>query len=495
MPHQKVGLLTLSVLCLSILAVGLIAENLNWLSDLKSFVQRSPSRFPSSWVVPASELARARSVLSIYTEARYLDDPDYGLLTHPTQVGRDWEHPATVSYFEDGELRFASNTGLRLHGGKSRTGSTVQSFRLYFRRAYGSARFRPGTMFDGKGDPLTRLVVHNDLRMNHDGSLWHLVNPLAFDIARQVGALAPETRPAAFLLNGEPQGLYVLTEHVRAPFLESRFGHDNFERADQQRLRNWMDRELPRRAPFTAADLSTWIDLESLSRWFVSVVFCATTDPFQGLIFRDETQPDTTWFWVNWDMDHSFMDLYGYKRRFPWRHDTFQTTLRKGSFESRVLTQLIDRDPVYREYLANVFLEALNYQLTPSFLNDRYRYYQAVAEQYGLEDDRYLETLEEFLQSRPGTVRRLIVRYLDLEPLARLRLEGPSGVSFRVNDHVVASDFVGWYVSGSEVRVELDQRRDDFSHWLVNGDRVTSPEVTHRIQERALVRPRFRSAP
>ena len=494
MPHPRLGLLTLSALCLSILAVGLIAENLDWLADLKVVVQRSPARFPSSQVVPTSEFARARSVLSVYTEARYLDDPEIGLLTNPLQVGRDWEHPATVSYFDNGELLFASSIGLRLHGGKSRTGSPVQSFRLYFRRAYGSAQFRPGTLFDGKGDPLERLIVHNDLRMDQDGSWWHLVNPLAFDIARQIGALAPETRPAAFVLNGEPQGLYVLTEHLRDPFLESRFGHDNFERADDQLRRYWMSSELSRRAPFTAADLSSWIDIESLSRWFVSVIFCATTDPFQGQIFRDETQPNTQWFWVNWDMDHSFMDLYGYLR-FPWRHDTFKTTLGVGSFESRVLTQLINRDPAYREYLASMFLDALNYRLTPAFLDERYRYYRKIAERYGLEDDRYLDTLGEFLAERPDQVRRLMIRHLALDPLVRLRLEGRPGEAFQLDGHAVPPDFMGWYLPGTEVTVRLDQPREEFSHWLVNGERVSAPQVTTRLEERTLIRPQFGPAP
>ena len=336
--------------------------------------------------------------------------------------------------------------------------------------------------------------MHNDLRMDQDDSWWHLVNPLAFDIARQVGALAPETRPAAFVLNGEPQGLYVLTEHVRDPFLESRFGHDSFERAEYQRRRYWMSTELPRRSPFTAADLSSWIDIESLSRWFVSVIFCATTDPFQGEIFRDETQPNARWFWVNWDMDHSFMDLYGYVR-LPWRHDTFETTLGIGSFESRVLTQLIARDPIYREYLAEMFLDALNYRLTATFLDERYRYYREIAEQYGLEDDRYLETLQEFLVERPEHVRRLMTRYLDVEPLVRLRLEGRPGETFQLDGHVVPSDFMGWYLPGAEVTVRLDPPRDDFSHWLVNSARVSGAEVTYRLAERTLIRPRFGSTP
>ena len=186
------------------------------------------------------------------------------------------------------------------------------------------------------------------------------------------------------------------------------------------------------------------------------------------------------------------MDFYGYVRA-ESRHDTFETTLRKASFESRVLTQLIDRDPEYREYLAGLFLDALNYQLTPSFLGERYRYYRDAAEQYWLDDDRYLETLGGFLADRPANVRQLMVRYLQLEPLVRLRLDGPDGVGYRVNGHVVAPDFVGWYLPGTDVRVELDQPRSALSHWLVNGERVTSSEVTHQMEARTLIRPQFDS--
>ena len=46
MPHPRLGVLTLPALCLSILAVGLIAEKFSWLSDLEVVVQRLPERFP-----------------------------------------------------------------------------------------------------------------------------------------------------------------------------------------------------------------------------------------------------------------------------------------------------------------------------------------------------------------------------------------------------------------------------------------------------------------
>ena len=330
MPQPGLRLSTVTALVFGLLAVGLAADNLAWLAGLRTVIQRSPSRFPSSLAVPPAELTRPGALLSVYTEAQYLYAPDHGLLTNPTRVGRDWEHPATVSYFEDGDLRFAANAGLRVHGGTSRTGSPVPSFRLYFRTEYGSAQFRGGTLFAGKGDPLTRLVVHNDLRQDFRGRWWHLVNPLAYDVARRIGALAPETHPASFILNGDPQGLYVLTEHVRKPFLVSRFGHDNFDRADEALRRQWM-RDVMSRPSFTMADAATWLDIESLTRWFISIVFCGTSDPFQAVMFRNRTQPGARWFWVNWDMDHSFMDLYR-RALAPWSQDSFERDDSAGCF-------------------------------------------------------------------------------------------------------------------------------------------------------------------
>ena len=485
MSDSRVNPLALAALAVALIVVGVVADRLPWPADLRIMLQRVPSQFPSSQAVPQAELARGGAVLSIYTQTDNLHDPDTGLLTNTTEVGREWERPATISFFEDGRLDFASSVGLRVHGGKSRTGSPVMSFRLYFRRKYGSVQFRPGRLFNGVGDPLTRLVVHNDLRADRDGEWWHLVNPLAFDIARQVGALAPATQPASVVLNGEPLGLYVLTEHVRRPFLISRFGHDDFDRATEQQRTRWM-RDVTRRPSFTMADASAWLDVESLTRWFVSVAFSATTDAFQAVMFRDRTQPDARWLWVNWDMDHSFMDLYA-DASSPARQDSFRETLRQRAFESRVLRRLIEEDSEYRRYLADIFLDALNYQLTPSFLDERFRHYRETAERFGLGDARYLDVLEGFLEARPAFVRRLLVRHLDLEPLQPVQVESPATAVVRVNGHVVGSSFIGWYLPGTEVRVGLEAPHDEFSHWSVNGLRVDRPEIWHQVRARTMI--------
>ena len=94
---------------------------------------------------------------------------------------------------------------------------------------------------------------------------------------------------------------------------------------------------------------------------------CDTHDAFQAPNqFRDERRPGAKWFWINWDMDASFIE---------WNHDTFQASLervgegRRGrrSNEPRpyLLTRLLKEDPEYRAYFASLFDEMLNHRVTP----------------------------------------------------------------------------------------------------------------------------------
>jgi hypothetical protein len=394
-----------------------------------------------------------------------------------------------VSYYDEGRLLFAGNVGLRVHGGKSRVGSPVQSFRMRFRREYGSRQFVPGVLFDGRDDPLTTLIVHNDLRADGDGQWWHFVNPLAYDIARRLGAITPDTHPVRFFVNGDFQGVFVLVNRVRRPFMEARYGHDNFLRADGD-IRRGLRRAIAAMQPITMETVGALIDLDNLSRWFMSIVFCATTDPFQGVLFRDETLPDAKWFWVNWDMDHSFMDLYK-QARSAWRHNTFRSTLRKRRVESQVVTRLLAEDPAYRTYLARLFVDALNHAVTPAFLRERFEYYRDLAIRYGVEHLDYLEDLEAFLDRRPGVVRGHLRRYVKPGPAYRAAVKGPEDVEFVIDGYPEAAGYTGRYLVGQEIRVTLATRRSDFSHWVVNGQRVASPVLSHRVLTPTLIIPQF----
>ncbi len=474
-----------------LLAVGLVFERVSPLAGLQIAVQRTPARLPSSLVIPEEEILKDGSLLSVYTPVEQLNNPETGILANPMNKGRQWENPTTVSYFDRGRLIFAGSAGLRIHGGKSRIGSPVQSFRLYFRKDYSPRQFMPGVLFEGKSDPITRLVVHNDLRQDGTKQWWHLVNPLAYEIARQFGSITPYTQPVRFFLNGQYQGVYVLSEHVRKGFLKTRYGHDDFLLRDRK-IRRQLRRTVRNISPLTMADVDKIFDLENLTRWFISIVFCATTDPFQALMFLDNTRSDARWFLVNWDMDHSFMDLYRQSRE-PWQHNTFRTTLGQRPIESQIITRLLSEDPDFGRYLMRMFVDALNHKVTSSFLKARFDYYQRVAERYGVQQVDYLKNLEQFLKMRPDRVRTLLARYVKAGPSYLCQVEGPPGVVFSIDGYSEPAGFSGSYFSGMGITVELTKERHDFSHWVVNDHVVTASRLHHRIRSKTVIKAVFLS--
>jgi hypothetical protein len=453
----------------TVLATGLVIERFGLLPQLAFAIQRAPRLLPSTTGIAPSIVATGVPILSLQIKPSDLNDPQSGLMTHRLEHGRAWQRPGFVSYFDRGELLFGAQAGVRIHGGKSRQFSPVQSFRLHFEKQYGADQFRPDVLFGSRSDPIRRLVVHNDLRQDHEGRWWHFTNPLAFDIATRLGAVTPQTQLARVFLNGQPQGAYVLTEHVTSKgFLRSRFGHSNFTIADPrtiERTREWVRRQ----RPLTMARVNEAFDVENLTKWFVSMLFCATTDAYQGVQLRDNSLTHGRWFWVIWDMDHSFMDLYG-RARVPWEHDTFHFLLRKPEIRSELMTRMLVDDPAYVAYFKRTLADALNHRLTPGFLTERFNYYGRATRALRVPDTEYLGILNEFLIRRPAAVRELASRYLPDGRSFHCEVTAPPGTPFRVDRVPLVDHYDGWYFEGMPIRVEIDDRVNGFSHWLVNGE-------------------------
>lgn len=412
------------------------------------------------------------------------------LLANPTERGIRWERPGYVSYFVDGRLAFASGVGIRIHGGRSRIGSEHKSFRLYFRAIYGADRFPPGRLFDGGDEMLRDLVVHNDIRHDVHQRPWHFVNPLAYSISSRIGCLTPRTQPARFYLNGEFQGVYVLTERLGLDYLTSRFGHDDFHVARTRRdpHSGWFEAGDPE----AFAALNRWsrggkglamrraatrIDLENLTNWFISVLFNATTDWPQGLLVKDQRDPEARWFWVNWDMDHSFMNARTSGREPPWDEDLFARVLyRSDHLRSVLLTRLLEGSQ-YRDFLVDRIVDVLNHELTPQFLADQLAHYRELAISHGIEQLEFLESIEQFFEHRPAVLRRQLNTHLGVGEGSAISVTSSDGSALRVDGYVTASGYDGWYFKGMNVRVRIPAARQGrFSHWTVDGVRVEGSE-------------------
>lgn len=468
-----------------LLAIGIAAESLGLFPALAFAVQFNPTTIPSTTAVPPDVIAAGSPVMSVYADPRDLFDPEQGILSNRTARGSDWERPALLSYFDRSRLMFTSAVGLRVHGGKSREHSPVPSFRIRFAGKWRASTFRPDTTFGWSSYPVKRLVLHNDLREDLDGNYWHFVNPLAYDISRQIGSITPQTFPVRMFLNGESQGAYVVTEHLTTDgFLKGRFGHANFEQettGDDTRLWRWAHKM----KPITMAEVSREVDVENLTRWAISILFCATTDTFQGLILRDTTNPEARWFTVNWDMDHSFMDLYQ-RASLAWKHNTFETLLNQRDGRSELLTRLLAEDELYREYFKRTLIDTLNHRITPEFLNERFDHYARLVDAFGVEHRSYLALLQDYLVNRPQYLRQLTANRLKAGQIIRVDVRAPAGAELWVDRQRVGSAYTGWYYKGMNVRVEaIPAPGTTVSHWMIDGRKqfAATPAIEFPLEQ------------
>jgi formylglycine-generating enzyme required for sulfatase activity len=450
--------------CAAALALGgAVLERADPFPRMRFAIQRGSKELASSRAVDMRDVVRGRPLLSMYLPPADLND----LLAHKMEHGRAWERAADISYYDKGVLRFAGQVGVRIHGGGSRITSPRQGFRVFFRRQYGAAELPAGVPFGVRIDPLRRLVVHNDMRRDADGSEWHLVNPLAYDFARRIGGITPETQPVTFLLNGDPQGLYVLTEHFDDEYFEAhRPGHRvTMEIADMERLRDRVDAT----RPMTLDALRSMIDMDNLTTWFLSVAFCATRDAYQGPgQFLDESVDRGGWFWVTWDLDQSFRD---------WDLDSFQYLLERVGENPRgrraseprgvVLTTLIAEDPAFRAYFEDRFDAMLNHQLTPAFLQDRLTYYDFIAASAGISDLAYTRREREFLQKRPAFLRSVAEQWLNTPPSVTVAIARDDGQPLVIDGFTEKDRYTGQYFPDRDVTVASpDGGR---LRWFVNG--------------------------
>jgi formylglycine-generating enzyme required for sulfatase activity len=464
---------------LALAAIGAVIETAGLFPRLRFAIQRDPRQLPSSQAVDTQLVVRGQPLLSVHLQPKDLQS----LLENKLEHGREWERRASVSYFENGTLRFAGEAGIRVHGGGSRITSPRQSWRLFFRRGYGTPQLPPALLFDADVDPLKRLVVHNDVRTDADGVAWHLVNPLAYDLARRIGCITPETKPARFVLNGEDHGLFVLTEHFDDEYFAAHMPgrRITMELEDMEALRARLDGI----RPLTMADVAALVDLDNMTSWFLAVVFAATRDAYQGPgQFLAEDRVQAGWFWVAWDLDQSFRS---------WDLDSFLYLLERVGERPRgrrpseprptIFTTLIAEDAGFRQYLAGRIDTMLNHQLTPEFLEERRAYYARIAADFGASTS-YLEPQREFLARRPAFVRTIAEQWLNTGPGVAVSVLRTDGGRLIVDGFEKDGTFDGTYFPGREVVVRVP---DGQARWYVNNTLVSNAEEIRITADRPLV--------
>lgn len=443
----------------------------------------------STLAVEASALSSPLPVVSLLA-----DDHRLAWL-HQNRAGRgkDFEIPGFFSLIEDGEVRFSAKVDLRLHGGWTRRIPQVSSYRAYFRRGNGVKGFPAALLSGYSGPDPQRLIIRFNGAADPHGREWHFTGPLAYDIARQAGVPAPFTRPVLFYVNGENRGVRALTEHLSSRTFEQKLGHDRFVLVDSKpsfqkaplakhgdiRTFEAMSRELLATRPMTAERAGSVIDLDNFARWWVTVLFCATEDRFQGPVVLDLESAEPRWAWTAWDIDRSF------GRGSPpgepwWRLDSFDSAFHRRELRIELLRRLLEEDPAYPAQLARIFDEVMNHRLTDDFLSARTDHYARLVTAAKLPEaaGQRLREVATGAEQRQLRVRELLDHYWHLGPNFKVQVEPGDGQVYEVDGFRKSGPYRGFYFAGQTLRLSPPSR----ALVTLNGQPPTLPTETLELK-------------
>lgn len=428
-------------------------------------------------------------VVSIYLDEENLHDPETGIVANSEKSGRDWEKLAQVTYMKDGQVQFEGNAGLRIHGGGRLISKKWQpGFKLYFRKRYGLEKIPGDMFFPGLDIPIRTIVLQS--------TAWPpgypMNNPLAYDIARQIGCVVPQTRLVEVVLNGRSQGMGFAVEHLSRRQWGQRFGHENYNfykfrsdisSEDQAMYTRRFWTIVTQREDLEAEEVGASIDLDNFSRHVFSWVFCGTTDYCQGVAVLDKEDPDARLSWINWDMDHSFFDLSAYRNtihRENWKQAAFNIIYRKSHTCGRteLFTRLMDESDEFKMFFTGLMTELLNHKLTASFLEERVAYYEMMMAEFGQPNEPYLKILREYMDNRSTLILDEAQQSFSLQGPYSCSVDNPGGNGILIDGYPYNSSYAGRYFNSTPVHLSpAPQTRSQFSHWLVNGEEVYSEDL------------------
>jgi hypothetical protein len=219
--------------------VGAAARTFLFVPDI---LKQTGAQFPKTWgtnvpahygMITANEentagratvAAGLKSIptLSIIANPTDLFSPETGIYTHPLERGGAWERAVSLEMFDaDGRLAFQCGGGLRIHGSMSRQPkeSPKHSFRLAFKKRYGSARLHFPVFGAGGAQEFDTLVLragNNDSWLTSDGEGRQHADYLRDEwMRRSMSAMNHPSARGRFVhlyLNGLYWGVYNLCE-------------------------------------------------------------------------------------------------------------------------------------------------------------------------------------------------------------------------------------------------------------------------------------------
>lgn len=441
--------------------------------------------------IPDSELSQISkekiSVLAIDVEDVDLYSKEYGILTNFDEHGRKWERLSYTRMYRDGESVFSNFSGLRLQGGDPGRAKGLINFRLFFREEYGKSMIESSKLFGGSAGHIKRLAVKQS-----EWPKWPLNSPIAYEVSRKMGVLAPPTEPILLYLNGENLGLYYIVPHLGEKQLKSMLPDKDYLYYRIRGNQHYTDKKFivkhlfkPMRDDVVLDEeyASQFFDIENLTLQIFSYILNATGDYCQGITLKGEA-PGSKMFWYSWDMDHSYIDVPNEikfdnpNRGERWEQppDILMALYKRKPGEKkhhcvrlRLLQRLTNEDPIFREKTKHLFASIMNHQITEEFitklLDDYERQLRAIDYPGG---EEYIAILRDFFANREEFLFGQMEHYYPSEPPVTCFVSS-SSYPIIVDGFPKEGPYEGKYFPGATLSLKSTDE-NPVKEWLINGE-------------------------
>ncbi|MEN3042966.1 MAG: CotH kinase family protein [Fervidobacterium sp.] len=256
----------------------------------------------------------------IYVPGKLFDSSNPYWTGNYHQRGEAWERPAVFEYFENRNLKYRTEVGVRIHGEFSRS-FPIKSLRLYARNKEKEFTYP----FFGRSG-YKKLLLRNS---GNDWEYCYMRDAVVQNVFKVLGFDTQDNYPVVHYINGEYWGIVYLMEYYDLRYLQIKYGVSekntviiNYDltiqdgkEGDQQSFVEILNfvRENDLSIKSNYEKVCNLIDIDNFINFKLSEIIAANNDwpgnnerMWRTLKIENNPYADGKWRWMMYDMDNSF---------------------------------------------------------------------------------------------------------------------------------------------------------------------------------------------
>jgi hypothetical protein len=373
-------------------------------------------------------------IIHLVSDEYNLFDNDYGIYAYGDDYNsnypyfganfwQDWERPVHISMYENNNLVFNSNGGLKIFGAYSRAWDQ-KSFSLFARSQYGTSQFEYQFFDDLTYDSFESLVLRNS---GNDWMRTNLRDAAITSLMKNSGLDYQSFKTVSSYINDNYWGLYNLREKVSENFIASKHDVDPDDvtmLTNDAEIVDGDNQEYIELTAFVQQNnfynqenynyVSDQIDIDNFIIYNVAQIYMDNRD-YPGNNIKYWKVPGGKWKWILYDTDFGFAGQWWSEWDQYYAH-TFntldfvlsgnQTTWANPQWATLFLRKLIQNEE-FRHKFINRFADEMNTRFLPSNVTDHF---------LEIHDNMYNEMLnhiDRWIQSEPWVNVNTVYQFVD----------------------------------------------------------------------------------